>query len=221
MVSAVGLNLRLKYEHFSVEEEELMTLLLYSRADTWLTQSDKREVDRPLRSFAHLVALSVKGVGYALGTLVPKKKLPAREAVSAAGSAVAMLALFFAGACGVLHGETAQHASNTAAVANVSQGSFHSTFTLRDLGVQDAIQFRGVDASRNVPFALSQTQIAQQAKLNLHYSFSPGLLAQFSHLNVLLNGSLIASLPVPAKAARPGRPQHQLDSSCGAIGPQK
>ena len=83
---------------------------------------------------------------------------------------------------------------------HASQGSFHSTFTLKDLGVEDAIKFRGVDASRSIPFALSQTQVAQQAKLNLRYSFSPGLLAQFSHLNVLLNGSLIASLPVPAKS---------------------
>ena len=84
-----------------------MTLLLYSRADTWLTQSEKREVDRPLRSFAHLVALSVKGVGYALGTLVPKRKLPgAGNGFRQPGSAVAMLALFFAGASGILHGET-------------------------------------------------------------------------------------------------------------------
>ena len=200
VVSAVGPNLRLKYERLSVEEEELMTLLLYSRADAWLTQSEKREVDRPFRSFAHLMALSVKGVGYALGTLVPKRKLPAPATVSAAGSAAAMLALFFAGASGILHGETKQLAPATAAVATVSQGSFHSTFTLKDLGVEDAIKFRGVDASRSIPFALSQTQVAQQAKLNLRYSFSPGLLTQFSHLNVLLNGSLIASLPVPAKS---------------------
>ena len=48
---------------------------------------------------------------------------------------------------------------------------------------------------------MPQTQVAQHAKLNLRYSFSPSLLAQLSHLNVLLNGSLIASLPVPAKDA--------------------
>ena len=52
---------------------------------------------------------------------------------------------------------------------------------------------------RSIAFALPQKQVAQQAKLNLHYSFSPGLLTQLSHLNVLLNGALIASLPVPAK----------------------
>ena len=38
-----------------------MTLILYSRANTWLTQNEKREVDRPLHSFARLMVLSVKG----------------------------------------------------------------------------------------------------------------------------------------------------------------
>ena len=201
VVSANGVNLRLKYERLSAEQEELMTLILYSRADTWLAQSEQREVDRPFRSFLHLVALSVKGVGYALGTLAPRKRIPEPARVSQVGSAVAMVALLIAGASGLLHAETPAVTPRTAAVANAGEGTFHSIFTLKDIGVADAIQFRGVDASRSIPFALSPMQVAQQAKLNLQYAFSPSLLAQFSHLNVLLNGTLIASLPVPAKAA--------------------
>jgi cellulose synthase (UDP-forming) len=200
VVSANGVDLRLKYERFSVEQEELMTLILYSRADTWLTQSEKREVDRPLRSFGHLVALSIKGVGYALGTMLPKKKFPAPATVSHAGSAVAMLALCLAGASGVLRAETAAGSPGIPLSPIAGEGSFHSTVTLRDVGISDAIIFRGIDASRSIAFSLPQTQVAQQAKLNLHYSFSPGLLPQLSHLNVMLNGALVASLPVPAKA---------------------
>ena len=188
IVKANGADLRLRYERFSVEQEELMTLILYSRADTWLATSEKREVDRPLRSFARLVTLSIKGVGYALGTLIPKRTKQEPVRVSAAGSAAAMLALFFAGAAGLLHAQ-----------ANTVEGSFHSRFTLKEIGVPDAIVFRGVDASRSIAFALPQNEVAQQAKLNLQYSFSPSLVAQLSHLNVLLNGSLIASLPLPEK----------------------
>src|SRR3984885_6711994 len=130
VVHSEGLNLRLKYERLSVEQEELMTLILYSRANTWLTQNEKREVDRPLHSFARLMVLSVKGVGYALGVLVPKKKIPEAPRVSAAGSAVAMLAVLIAGACGTLHAENAVASHPTAAATNISQDSFHSTFTL-------------------------------------------------------------------------------------------
>src|SRR5271154_401715 len=65
VVNADNVNLRLKYEELSIEEEELLTLVLYSRADTWLSRSERRENDRPLLSFARLVRLSVRGVGYA------------------------------------------------------------------------------------------------------------------------------------------------------------
>ena len=143
VVSATGVDLRLKYEPFSVEQEELMTLILYSRADTWLAQGEKREIDRPFHSFLYLVALSVKGVGYALGTLLPKKGSPAPAAAARAGSAVAMLALLVAGAPGLLHAETARVSAKTATVANADRGAFHSTFTLMDIGVPDAIVFRG------------------------------------------------------------------------------
>ena len=73
--------------------------------------------------------------------------------------------------------------------------------SLKDIGIPQAIEFRGVDASRTIPFSLPHTEVVQQAKLNLHYSFSPALIAEMSHLNVLLNGTLIASLPAPSKTA--------------------
>jgi cellulose synthase (UDP-forming) len=201
VVSGTNKNLRIKYEAFTPEQEELMTLILYSRADTWLAQSELREVDRPLRSFAYLMALSVKGVGYALGTLIPKRKFPEPARVSPAGSAVAMLALLFAGAHLSARAASSARAAHPSAVAERGEGTFNSTFTLKDIGVTDAIQFRGVDASRGIPFGLPQTEVVQKAKLNLEYSFSPSLLTNFSHLNVLLNGTLIASLPAPAKDA--------------------
>jgi cellulose synthase (UDP-forming) len=201
VVNATDKSLRIKYEAFTPEEEEMMTLILYSRADTWLAQSELREVDRPLRSFANLMALSVKGVGYALGTLLPKKKVQEPARVASAGSAVAMLALLFAGAHLCARAE-----AHPTPAPQASEGSFNSSFTLKDIGVPDAIQFRGVDASRGIAFGLPQTEVVQKAKLNLAYSFSPSLLTNFSHLNVLLNGTLVASLPVPAKDAAAQNP---------------
>jgi cellulose synthase (UDP-forming) len=201
VVYANGARVRLKYDPLSLEQEELMTLVLYSRADTWLAQSELREVDRPLRGFLHLGALSVKGVGYALGTLLPKKKLREPVGTARAGSAIAMLAVLLGGASLSLRAATTANPPGLSASANASEDAFHSTFTLKEIGVPEAILLRGVDASRSIPFSLPQSQVAQQAKLNLHYSFSPGLLAQLSHLNVLLNGTLIATLPVTSKMA--------------------
>ena len=193
--------LRLKYDRLSIEEEELLTLVLYSRADTWLSRSERRENDRPLRSFGRLVRLSVKGVGYALLTLVPRRRKQAAVAAGARAQTAAgiVIALVLAGSAVSLHAQ--KKGINPVAPAAAVEGTFHSTFSLKDIGMPQAIQFRGVDASRNIPFSLPHTEIVQHAKLNLHYSFSPGLIPEMSHLNVFLNGTLIASLPAPSKTA--------------------
>ena len=194
-------NLRIKYEDLSLEEEELLTLVLYSRADSWLSRSERREADKPWRSFARLVRLSVKGVGHALGVLIPKKKEAALPAPARAGAAVLVLAMLLAGASVPLsaqkHGKLSPQikASDGAPAA----GSFQSTFLLKDIGVPEAIIFRGVAASREIPFALPQTEVVQKATLHLRYAFSPTLIPQMSHLNVYLNGALVATLPVPQK----------------------
>jgi len=196
-----GSNLRIRYENLSLEEEELLTLVLYSRADSWLSRSERREADKPWRSFARLVRLSIKGVGHALGVLIPKRKETALPAPAHAGTTVLIFALILGGAFASLsaqkrHSPVAPTASVDAVPA---EGTFQSTFTLKDIGTPEAILFRGVAASRDVPFSLPQTEVVQKATLHLNYAFSPGLIAQMSHLNVYLNGSLVSTLPVPAK----------------------
>ena len=74
VVRGTTTNLRVKYEDLSLEEEELLTLVaLFSRL--FMAEPERApEKDQPLRSFARLVRLSVKGVVYALLSLVPKRK---------------------------------------------------------------------------------------------------------------------------------------------------
>ena len=203
VVGLIGKNLRLKYEPLSIEEEELLTLVLYSRADTWLSRSERRQKDRPLHSFARLVQLSVRGVGYALLALVPRRKKSDKVAAAArAQTAGIIIALLLAGGALSLHAQKrATGPGVPAAPSAAGEGTFHSSMSLKDIGIPQAIEFRGVDASRTIPFSLPHTEVVQQAKLNLHYSFSPALIAEMSHLNVLLNGTLIASLPAPSKTA--------------------
>ena len=203
IVDANDLNLRIKYNELSLEEEELLTLVLYSRADSWLSRSERREADKPLRSFARLVRLSIKGVGYALGTLIPRRKSPELAATARAGAAVTVVAMILAGASVMLGAQTTGEpapsvvAGPHTVAATPGEGAFRSTFSLRDIGIPEAILFRGVAASRNIPFSLPQTEIVQKATLHLRYSFSPGLISQLSHLNVFLNGTLVATLPMP------------------------
>jgi cellulose synthase (UDP-forming) len=200
VVSTDGKNLRIRYENLSLEEEELMTLVLYSRADSWLSRSERREADKPWRSFARLVSLSVKGVGHALGTLIPRKKEAELPAAVRAGTAMLLLAAVLCGAFTPLRAQKRNPSvAPSGPDALPAAGTFQSAFSLKDIGIPESIVFRGVAASRDVPFALPQTEVVQKATLHLRYAFSPSLIAQMSHLNVYLNGALVSTLPVPTR----------------------
>ncbi len=195
-----GKSLRIQYAPLSVEEEEALTLVLYSGADNWLTRGEHRQPDRPMRSFLRLMRLSVKGVGYALTDWIPKRKKDAKKLSPAPAKATTFLiAVLLLGMAEGLHAQKKQltPAGPVPPPAATSEGSFHETFTLNDIGVPEKIVFRGVDASRNIPFSLPENEMVQHASLKLQYAFSPGLIAQMSHLSVFLNGTLISTLPVP------------------------
>ncbi len=192
VVKTEGLNLRLHHAELSLEQEELLTLVLYSGADTWLSRSEFREPDKPMRSFLRLVRLSVKGVWLALTAVVPTRKSGALK--TARAEAAILLAAVLLGSC-------ISARAQTAPPAGPAEGTFRSDFSLKDIGIPEAVVFRGVASGRNIPFSLPQTNIVQQASLKLQYAFSPGLIPQMSHLSVLLNGTLVATVPVPQNKA--------------------
>ena len=211
VVRSHALTLRLKYEELSIKQEELLTLVLYSRADTWLARSEQRVKDRPLHSFLRLLQLSVRGVGYALTSMIPRKRSEAQPNIASATASVLFAALLLGSVFVALTAPARAAQPLAPTPAAQAAGAFRSSFTLKDIGSADAVQFRGIESTQSIPFALPQTEVVQGAKLNLHYAFSSGLLAQLSHLNVLLNGVLVATLPVPPHTGT--APQQALLSS--------
>lgn len=197
VVSTEGLKLQIQYESLSLEDEELLTLVLFSGADTWLSRSESRQPDRPLRSFARLARLSVRGVVYALQWLIPRKSLRKELASAGARATTIFMAILLAGQAMKVYSQARNDTAINLPSASVGEGTFHSTLSFSDAG-EPGIEFRGIEDSRGLPFTLPYTQVVQKSALNLHYSFSPDLIARLSHLNVLLNGTLIASLPAPA-----------------------
>jgi cellulose synthase (UDP-forming) len=202
VVHLEGQALRFQYKPLSLEQEELLTLVLYSRADTWLARDSNRVSDRPLESLIRISALSLRGMAYALSVLIPRRR-SAAEAVTAGASAALLVAV----ALGSSPRAWAQ--SNRAAgrhpaaksgqlVDNSTQKTFHSSFSLADFGEGSDVELHGANAVGSIGFALPQSEIVERASLHLQYAFSPKLIAQASHLDVLLNQTLVATLPVPA-----------------------
>lgn len=78
-----------------------------------------------------------------------------------------------------------------------STGEFsHYSFTLEELGVGMPIDLLGSDARREFPFSFRNDQVVTSATLKLDYAWSPALIPEESHLKVLLNDELMASLPL-------------------------
>ena len=68
--------LRAQFEALNMQEEEALTMVLYSRADTWLGWGEAREVDRPMQSLARIFMLSMHGLALTFGSLFKSSKKP-------------------------------------------------------------------------------------------------------------------------------------------------
>jgi hypothetical protein len=92
------------------------------------------------------------------------------------------------------------------AVATTAQDALttdgrRQVLSFRQLGALDPLQLRGVDSQNGVPFSVRADEVVTGATLHLIYSYSPSLLANLSHLKVLINGEMVAALPLPREQA--------------------
>jgi cellulose synthase (UDP-forming) len=216
IVGAKGGVIRAQFDPLTLQEEEALTMVLYSRADTWLGWGETREVDRPVRSLLRILSLSLHGFEQIFGLFFKRKerRVKNKGRVAATVMPVVLLACvagLFAGSAyaAPVHGRTAS-APGMAATAgevsalglparNIPQGQFDNVFKLSDVNVPETIELRGVDGYASVYFSLPQTEIVKTATMHLKYHFSPGLIPELSHLKVSLNGTLFATIPVTSK----------------------
>ncbi|WP_446742161.1 UDP-forming cellulose synthase catalytic subunit [Silvibacterium acidisoli] len=203
LVARDGKTLHLQFEPLTLVEEEMLTMVLYSRADRWLAWGDHRESDRPMESLKRIFELSVVGLKIAFRSLILRKKPDGARRGVAVGSVSSILLTMLLALPFTAHAAqaTAKKVTATATKAETpapSSNSFQTTLTLKDLGLSSPIELRGFDGMGNVFFSLPNEQVVKQASLHLVYHFSPGLLTQLSHIKVALNGTLVATLLPPA-----------------------
>lgn len=233
IVRVSGTELRAQFDPLTISEEETLTQVLYSRADTWLGWGEAREPDRPLRSMARIVALSMNGFKQ-IGQSVFKRKQPRTPMHTSIVKPSILLAVLCgglllsprtaaqtrpmlttttptapnAGGVALVPSAAEQAAGMTAAgaVKAMPAGQFDNVFTLADVGVPDTIVLRGVDAYHSMYFSVPQTQVVKTAVMKVRYHFSPGLLPALSHLKISVNGTLFATLAVTTQPNYVGEP---------------
>ena len=216
--------LRMQFEPLTIPEEEMLTMVLFSRADSWLGWGESREVDQPLRSLGRIIRIAFRGLGMAIRSAIPKRNGKSKGRPVAAESLLAVvlaLGLIAWGAtakaqdaasgsetnaagsqnaattAAATGAQAAGSAGNQAASATPAAGSFRAEQNLFDLGVTSTINLKGTDGFDTVYFSIPPNQVVKQASMHLYYHFSPSLIPAESHLKVMLNGTTFATLPVP------------------------
>ncbi len=205
--------LRVRFEELSIAEQEVLTVVLYSRADSWLGWGEARDTDHVLRSLGHIFRVSMRGLKSTFLSVVSDrdssggKSTPLSIARSASILFLA-LALATGGAKSLAQQQStapAPHSvpssANTAnsAASPIPPGQYHDTFTLADAG-SPQIEMHGIDRMHNVYFTLPQTHVPRTARIHVYYAFSPALIPQLSQLKLMMNGTLFATVqPTPGK----------------------
>lgn len=206
VVSVEGQVLRIRFENLSIPEQEVLTMVLYSRADSWLGWGESRESDNVLRSLARIIQISMHGLVTTFQSLftVQKTKKPSTLPATTSATVLAFLAVLW-GAAPRLQGQPAINpmghqagpAPGTTKEAPPPPGQFRDNFTLADAG-STPVDLHGIDSSHTIFFTLPQTHVARTARIHVGYSFSPSLLPQLSHIKLMLNGTLFATIePTP------------------------
>jgi cellulose synthase (UDP-forming) len=209
VVSSEGLVQRVSFEKLSIAEEEVLATALFSRADSWLGWGQSRESDNALRSLGKVFLISMRGLIATIRSLFIKEN---SLSIARTSILIALAAMSIA----PLHGQPASPAktptaaaaphaaANTIAAADnnavAAPGHYEDMFTLNDTG-SPLIELRGIDSKRNIYFTLPETRSIHSARIHIYYAFSPGLLPQFSHIKLLLNGALVGTIqPTPGQS---------------------
>ena len=196
--------LRVQFDPLTVAEEEMLTMVLFSRADSWLGWGESREVDQPLRSLGRIIRIAFRGLGMAVGAMMPKRN---GKHKTAALTTETLTILLLGLGLGLLGGSASAKAQTHAPASGAptaqaagpaaTAGTFTTEETLRDLGAPGPINLKGEDAYDTVYFATPQNEVVRQATMHLYYHFSPSLIPAMSNMKVMLNGTVFATVPVP------------------------
>ncbi len=209
VVSSEGTVLRVKFEELSIAEQEVLTMVLYSQADSWLGWGEARESDDVLRSLARIFQISMHGLMVTAESLFGSQRISRKKAERLAATTSAMLAIaVLLGGAGAprLHAQPETNAQGRQAIASPGKpgaaaapkpGQFHDVFSLADTG-SSQIDLHGIDSEHIVFFTLPETHVPRVAKVHVDYAFSPSLIPSLSHIKLMMNGTLFATIePTP------------------------
>ncbi|WP_373798116.1 cellulose biosynthesis cyclic di-GMP-binding regulatory protein BcsB, partial [Achromobacter insuavis] len=119
------------------------------------------------------------------------------------GHALGRLSLALLAGCSLLASAAEAPGTVPAATPAPAPAPFvaDQTYTFKQLGAQYPLNLRGVDGSNTLNFSVRNDRVVTGARVDLRYAYSPALLSDLSHINVLVNDEVAATIAVPRETA--------------------
>ncbi len=200
-ISSEGQILRAHFEANTIAEQELLTTVLYTRADSWLGWGEAREKDDVGRSMSRIFRIAMHGLVITFKGLFEssepssKTRLPAVTSVLLFG-----LLLLGLGTAKTVHAQSEDQPYLGSAERQQLKdlpapppGKFRDVFSLNDAG-SPPIELHGIDSGHTVYFTLPETHVPRSVKIHVFYIFSPSLVAHISHIRISINGTAFAAI---------------------------
>jgi cellulose synthase (UDP-forming) len=188
--------------------------LIYSRADTWLSWRDDRDVDRPLSSLLLIGMIACRGLLLAARGLFStgqnghdaapaKPDLPSKAASVFTGTLplwiLAAMLLLSSGRSPAQDkaAETKGPDANAATLRHtLAAGEFEESYDLAALGHPKPVVLRGADGVFRLNFGIPVTKVVSDATLLLRYRAAPELVSGKSVIALVLNGVDVGTISI-------------------------
>jgi cellulose synthase (UDP-forming) len=209
VVSASAKGVSLAFDSSAIEDQRIITRMLYSRADRWLDWSDSRVNDNPMRSLLDVSATSITGFAKMLRLVWSGGSTPTGKTAYARKVAVIVLLIsiiLFAfwkvnaeqvSPAGSPHGHAAAASSEAIATAKYQ-------FSLASLGAKNGILLDRSNRQQTMSITLPGTALIESGELHLKYSLPKSDNPEadkdgIETVDVLLNDSALASITPSAQ----------------------
>jgi len=119
VVEYEGEMLRAKFDSLNLQETEALTMILYSRADTWLNLREECQVKRPLSSLRHILQVSLYGLSQTSRSLLSRLWRRKPKVVSKDGLASSAVFLVLLGGLALIWPQAVRAAQDESATSSL------------------------------------------------------------------------------------------------------
>lgn len=197
--------LRFMFTDMTLESRRQLVRVVMGRADAWPLIDDHVSWSA-WQSFADLMRASLSILFWWRYRDTPRASVAYKRTGATTVGALLAIALGL-GAVGSnpAHAAPVARAKTEAAApapaAKPPGGVRTLSMTLEDLKVSRPLRLIGSAGEAGIPVNLRQDEVVTQAQLTLNFAYSPQLLAELSHLTVLLNDEVIGTVPLTPDGA--------------------